>query len=197
LVANAADDDVDEVGVLAQRAFVRAPVAGPVHRPPEVRPELDRQQARLVRPVLEQPPAAEQPRHDRLVERTDARAERQPVGTVDRRDRVELHRRQPAHRGLDVVDPRAPEARRESLPRYEEAAQRRDAHGHAISPAPTSWASDCTGFSIGTGSPSQWTALTRSTPCFRSTSGSMRPTRRSPWRIGRTKYPCLRCAFGT
>src|SRR4029077_7890213 len=53
LVADALENRLDEVGVLAQRAVVETPVAAAFHRPPEVWPELDGEEAGLVRPVLE------------------------------------------------------------------------------------------------------------------------------------------------
>ena len=49
------------------------------------------------------------------VERADARGEREPVRAVDGRDRVELHRREPADRLLDVGVARAPVAAGEAL----------------------------------------------------------------------------------
>ena len=103
-----------------------------LHHPPlEQRVVLDRQQARLVRPVLEAAALAEQPRDVGLVVRADPRRERDPVRAIDRRDRVELHRLQPADRGRDVVGAGAAEARRVALVRDDVAPQRRDAHrGH-------------------------------------------------------------------
>ena len=47
-------------------------------------------------------PAREELRHVLRVERADAGGEREPVRAVDGRDRVELHRREPADRRLDV-----------------------------------------------------------------------------------------------
>ena len=44
------------------------------HHLPEMRPQLDRQQRGLVRPVLEDAPFAQQARHDAVVERADPRA---------------------------------------------------------------------------------------------------------------------------
>ena len=52
---------LDEVAVLAQRAVVRCrQCPPPLHHAAKVRPQLDRQQRRLVRPVLEDPPLAQQ-----------------------------------------------------------------------------------------------------------------------------------------
>ncbi len=58
--------------MLAQRTVVRAPVAVAGHHLPERGPQLDRQQRSLVRPVFEHASLAQQARHDRLVERSDA-----------------------------------------------------------------------------------------------------------------------------
>ena len=96
LVARGADSRLDVVDVAV-------PVAAAVlHRTAEERPRLDREQARLVRPVLEDPAVAEQLRDGfpRVV--ADAARERDPVAALDRRDRVELDARQPADRRLDA-----------------------------------------------------------------------------------------------
>ena len=132
-LADAGQHGLDEVGMLAQRAVVGAPVAAALHDGPEVGPELDRQQRRLVRPVLEDPPLTEQPR-DRVARvGADAHAERQPVRAVDRRDRVELHRRQPADRRLDVCLVAAPKPHREPLASDDEPPHGGQRNGHLVS----------------------------------------------------------------
>ena len=83
--ADALEDRLDEVRMVAERTVVRAPVAAALHDEPEVRPQLDREQARLVGPVLEDPSFAEQRRHDGLRERADARRQREVVRAVDGR----------------------------------------------------------------------------------------------------------------
>ena len=127
------------------------------------------------------------PHVDRLVVGADARGQRQAVRAADRGDRVELHRLEAPDLRHDVVLARAAEPRRVALVRDDVAAQGRDAHGHATSRAPSQPARLSTGPAMSTGSPSQWTALILRTPSFRSSSGSIRPTSWSPWRIGRTK----------
>ena len=101
--------------MVAERAVVRAPVARAVHHEVEVRPQLDRQQRRLVRPVLEDPSVGEEARDGLRREGADARADREPVRAIDGRDRVELHRRQPANRVLHVALGRAAESGCEAL----------------------------------------------------------------------------------
>ena len=73
-------------------------------------------------PVLEDPAAREQPRHGLRGVVADAARERDPVAALDGRDRVELHAREPADRGLDVRRGRAPVAPREPLRRDREPA---------------------------------------------------------------------------
>jgi len=104
-------------------------VPGGRHRRAEEREILDRQQACLVRPVLEDPPGCEQARDGVARVRADAGAEREPVAAVDRRDRVELDGGEAADRLLDVRLTSAPEARRVALADDDEAAQRREADG--------------------------------------------------------------------
>src|SRR4029079_18512921 len=59
----------------------------------------------------------------------------QPVAAVEGRDRVELNRLEPPDLGLDVLEPRAAEARREPLVSHDVPSQRRDLHG-ALRAAP-------------------------------------------------------------
>ena len=119
--------------MLAQRTVVGAPVAAAFHDGAEVGPELDRKQRRLVRPVLEDPPLAEQLR-DRVARvGADPRAERQPVRAIDCRDRVELHRGQPADRRLDVGRVAAPEPPGETLTCDDEPTHGSERNGHHVS----------------------------------------------------------------
>jgi hypothetical protein len=57
-----------------------------VHAMAQERPILDRQQTRLVRPVLEQPSAREQARHRGGIDRAGPRAEHQQMAALDGRD---------------------------------------------------------------------------------------------------------------
>ena len=92
-----------------------SPSGAALHRAPEVRPELDREEARLVRPVLEHAAGGQQPPDSSaLGVRADAARQREPVRPVDRRDRVELDRAEPADRFLDLTCLRAAEARRDT-----------------------------------------------------------------------------------
>ncbi len=92
----------------------------------EERVVLDREQAGLVRPVLEDASATEEPRDEALVETADPGRERDPVGAVDGRDRVELNhaeardlrrdlagRRPPLPRGVALVRDDVPPERGE------------------------------------------------------------------------------------
>ena len=103
------------------RLFVEAPVRAALHRAPEVRPELDGEEAGLVRPVLEDSAGDEELLKLLLRVRADAARERQPMRPVHSRDRVELHRAEPADRVLHLSRPRAAEAwgvplRRDGVP---------------------------------------------------------------------------------
>ena len=95
--------------ISSARSGCVAPTSPYQRRPPslhlrhEERPVLDRHEARLVGPVLEQPAPREQARHGARRERADARAEREPVRAVDGRDRVELHAREPPDRLLHLA----------------------------------------------------------------------------------------------
>ena len=120
---------LDEVRVCLQRALVEAPVRTSLHRPAAVRPELDGEEAGLVRPVLEDAAGGEQALQLLLGEGADAARQRETVRAVDRRDRVELHRAEPANRVLDVAGPRAAEARRVRLRRHGEPPDRGEADG--------------------------------------------------------------------
>ena len=93
-----------ECGVSAEH--VAAPGMVLPHRRAEERPILDREEARLVRPVLENTPARKQARHRLARVRADARAEDDPMASLDRGDRVELDAGERADRLLDL--PRAP-----------------------------------------------------------------------------------------
>jgi hypothetical protein len=86
-----------------------------LHPALEERVVLDRDEASLVRPVLEDPAAPEQAGDGRLRVGAYPRGQRQPVGTVDRRDRIELHGAEPADRRLDVGGSASPEPRRIAL----------------------------------------------------------------------------------
>jgi hypothetical protein len=100
-------------------------VAQLVHPPLEQRVVLDRDEAGLVCPVLEDPSRLQQARDRRLLVRPDTRDEREAVRAVDGRDRVELNDAEPRDLGGDVVGARAPEARRVTLMRDDVAAERR------------------------------------------------------------------------
>ena len=117
--------------MLAQRTVVGAPVAAAFHDGAEVRPELDRQQRRLVRPVLEDPPLARAgARPCRSGTRRSAR--RASAGARGRRSRSSRAarrsaggsspRRRPRRRAGTA--PRSPGGRRSG-------ANRRQALGHA------------------------------------------------------------------
>jgi hypothetical protein len=54
-------------------------------------------------PVLEDATLAEKPRHGFPRIRTDARAERDPMASLDGGDRVELNAREGANRGFDLA----------------------------------------------------------------------------------------------
>jgi hypothetical protein len=101
-------------------------VAEREHPSLEQRIVVDRQQAGLVRPVLEDLAAPEERRDARLVVRADSRRERQAVRAVDGCDRVELDGLEAADLGRDVALRRAPKARGEALVRDDVAAERRD-----------------------------------------------------------------------
>jgi len=90
-----------EVGVLGEH--VPAPRVVLRHPGPVERPLLDRKEAGLVCPELEDATFAEQPR-DRLARiHADARPEDDAVAPLDRRDRVDLDAREPADRVLDLA----------------------------------------------------------------------------------------------
>ena len=74
-------------------------------------------------------PRAQQLLQLRLGVRADAARQREPVRAVDRRDRVELHRAEPADRSLDLACRRAAEARRVPLRRHGEPPDRGQADG--------------------------------------------------------------------
>ncbi len=97
---------------------------GTVHHGAEMRPQLDRQQRGFVRPVLEDAPCAQQRGHGVVAERSDPRPDRQPVRAIDRGDRIELHRRQPADHLLDVAVGGAAKPRRVTLAADDEATDR-------------------------------------------------------------------------
>jgi hypothetical protein len=78
-------------------------------------PELDREQGGFVRPVFEDAPGSEEPRHVLRVEKADAGREREPVRAVDGRDRVQLYGGQAADRRLDVRLVGAPVTAAEAL----------------------------------------------------------------------------------
>ncbi len=122
--ADPLEHGLDELGVLADRPVVCAPVSGACHHRAEVRPQLDRQQRRLVCPVLEDAAGAEERRDRVLGERPDPRRDRQPVRAVDGADRVELHRSQAPDHVLDLVAARTAEARREPLAADDEPPDR-------------------------------------------------------------------------
>ena len=78
------------------------PVGQLDHAPLVQRVVLDREQAGLVGPVLEQDAPAQELRHGLLPVGADARHQRQAMGPVDGRDRVELNRAQ-APNGIEQV----------------------------------------------------------------------------------------------
>ena len=89
---------------------------GEVHHAPAVhRVVLDRDEARFVRPVLEDAPVAHQLRDGSLGIGADARAEREPVAAVDGRDRVELDAAEALHRREHFGGRAAAGARRVAL----------------------------------------------------------------------------------
>ena len=98
------------------------------HAALEQRVVLDRQQAGLVRPVLEDRALGEQARDRPLVEGADAARERQPVGAVDRRDRVELDGAEVADRVEQLGAPGAAGAAGVALVRHDEAPKRGQRH---------------------------------------------------------------------
>ncbi len=185
-VADPLQHRLDEVGVVLKGLRVPAPVPFAGHHAPEVGVELDRDQRRLVRPVLEDPARREQPGDGVARIGADPCAQRQPVRPLDGGDRVELHGRQPPDRRLDLGGGCAARPLREPLLRDDVPAQRPQGDGHSTSSAPTHRARLRTGSSIGTGPSSQCTDRMRSTPSLRSRSGSIRPTSRSPCSTGRT-----------
>ena len=77
-------------------------------------PVLDRQQARLVGPVLEHAALPEQPADGARPVGADAGCQRDAVTAFDGRDRVELDAREPPDRGLDLL--RRARARAERVP---------------------------------------------------------------------------------
>src|SRR5262249_28780994 len=107
-------------------------VAEREHPPLEEPVVVDRQQARLVRPVFEDAAVAEERRDVGLVVGTEPGREREPVGAIDGRDRVELHGLQPRDLGRDVRCARAPEAAGVALVRDDVAAERRQADCHLL-----------------------------------------------------------------
>ena len=86
-------------------------VAQVSHPPLEEAVVPDRKQARLVGPVLEDAPLAQQPCDGRLLVLTDSRGERDPVSPVDGRDRVELDGLKPPDLGGNRRRRRSPEPR--------------------------------------------------------------------------------------
>ena len=104
------------------------PPAAVLHRRPEERPGLDREQAGLVRPVLEDPARGEQARDGLPRVVADAACERDPVAPLDGRDRIELDARERANGRLDARSVRAAIAARVALRRDGKAANRRRAH---------------------------------------------------------------------
>jgi hypothetical protein len=116
-LADALDDLLAEPRVaLDDVAPPRMCVAVLLHPPLVQAVVLDRQQACLVRPVLEDAALAEQARHRLARVVADAGADRDPVAAVDGRDRVQLDAREAAY-GVDhVVRGSAPRARCVALP---------------------------------------------------------------------------------
>src|SRR6188474_1048822 len=108
---------------------VAAPWVVARHAGPEERPLLDRDEARLVCPVLEDPTFSEEPRDGLARIRADARAERDPVTPLDGGDRVELHARQSADRLLDLVGPAGAGAGRVALGVDADPPERSDRDG--------------------------------------------------------------------
>ena len=91
-------------------------MVGEVDHPPlEERVVLDRQQAGLVCPVLEDSPRGEQARDDLLLEAAYACCERDAVRPVDGRDRIELNGAEPTDLSRDLACPRPPCAGRVAL----------------------------------------------------------------------------------
>ena len=116
--------------MLAQRPVVDAPVTAAVHRAAAVGPDLDGEEAGLVRPVLEDAPRGEQALQFRFVVCADAAREREPVRPVDRRDRVELDRPEPPDSTFDVAGSSVAEARRVALGGHHEPPDRGEADGY-------------------------------------------------------------------
>src|SRR5262249_14769252 len=102
-------------------------VAQSQHAALEERVVLDREQARLVGPVLEDATAGEQARDVRLGVGADARGERDPVRAVDGGDRVQLDGAELSDLAGDVVGGGAAEAAGVSLPGDDVPPQRGDA----------------------------------------------------------------------
>ena len=111
----------------ARRARWKLPVAFALHRAAAVRPELDREETSLVRPVLEDATGGEKALQLVLGVRADAARECEAVRPVDRCDRVELDCAEPADRRFDLAGLRAAEAWRVRLRRYGRAAGSRSA----------------------------------------------------------------------
>src|SRR5439155_20419613 len=107
-------------------------VAQVEHATLEERIVLDREQAGLVRPVLEDAALAQECRDVRLVVGADARGKREPVRAVDGRDRVELHGLETPDLRRDVRGLRAAEAPRIALVGDDVAAQRREFVRHRL-----------------------------------------------------------------
>ncbi len=125
----------DRVEHVTLRLAVLALPAPPVcvrevhHAPLEERVVLDGQQACLVRPVLEDPALAEQPRDRAARVEAEPRRQRQPVRAVDRRDRVELHGRESTDLGGDVRPSRRPRPCRVAVVRDDVAPELVDGDG--------------------------------------------------------------------
>ncbi len=105
------------------------PVPELLHAALEERIVLDRQHARLVGPVLEDPSGRQEPCHGPDGIAAEPRAERQPVGAVDGRDRVELHAAEARDRRGHVGRPSRPRARGVALVRDDVATELRDGDG--------------------------------------------------------------------
>ena len=86
------------------------------HASPHERPILRGDQARLVRPVLEESPNLEQPRHGAGRDGADSASKHKQVAPLDGGDRVELDAGEAAHAGFDVSLAGAPESCGEALP---------------------------------------------------------------------------------
>ena len=127
----------DRVEHVLLRLAVLALAAPPVriremhHAPLEERVVLDGHETCLVRPVLEDPALAEQPRDGAGLVPAEPRGEREPVSAIDRRDGVELHGRQPPDLARHVRGLRRPCPRRVSVVRDEESPELRDRDGQS------------------------------------------------------------------